>query len=62
VTDMQWITGLLTIAALLLISAIKMAIRSNQEIDAHNRLMAYLDADSKRAKLYNAAVLDRSHN
>jgi hypothetical protein len=62
VTDMQWITGLLTIAAILLITAIKTLVRSHQEIEAHNRLMAYLDADTKRAALYNASVLDRSHN
>ena len=61
-TDMQLIIGLLTIASILLITAIKMFIRSNQEIESHKRLMAYLDADAKRAKLYNASILDRSHN
>jgi hypothetical protein len=61
-TDMQLLIGLLIIAAMLLITAIKMVIRANDEIEAHKRLNAYLDADAKRAKLYNASVLDRSHN
>ena len=61
-TDMQLIIGLLTIASILLITAIQMFVRSNQEIESHNRLMAYLEADAKRANLYNASILDRSHN
>jgi hypothetical protein len=62
VTDMQLITGLLTIATILIIIAIRMIIDSNAQRDAHTRLMAYLDADAKRADLYNASILDRSHN